>query len=173
MRTDRNRLLIISALLLLGFDLTGYRKAFAAGGLPPGVTLPPAVCRNIGKITNTTGIDFGSLSVDAAGTVIIDTNDVRTTTGGVLPFVSLAHAARFDVAGCRDYAYNIVLPDTITLSSATSSMSMNNFISQPTASGVLDSTGNQELVVGATLNVGTSQAPGSYNGTFIVEVVFQ
>jgi hypothetical protein len=173
MHADRIKLATISLLLLQGLDLGAAREAYAAGGLPPGLTLPPAVCRNIGKITNTTGIDFGSLSVDAAGTVVIDTNDVRTTTGGVLPFVSLSHAARFDVAGCGDYAYNIVLPDTITLSSATSSMTMNNFVSQPATTGLLDATGNQELVVGATLNVGASQAAGSYSGAFIVEVVFQ
>jgi hypothetical protein len=105
--------------------------------------------------------------------VVIDTSDVRTTTGGVIPFVSLSHAARFDVAGCQDYVYNIVLPSTITLSSSTSSMSMDNFVSQPANTGVLDATGNQELIVGATLNVGTAQPAGTYSGSFVVEVVFQ
>lgn len=165
----------VKNIFYLGLGMTACfsSEVFAAGGLPPGLNLPPSVCRSIGKITNTTGIDFGSLSVASAGSVIIDTSDVRTTTGGVFPYVSLAHAARFDVAGCADYAYNIVLPDTITLSSSTSSMSMNNFVSMPATSGVLDATGNQELVVGATLNVGAAQTAGTYSGSFIVEVVFQ
>jgi len=166
---------LVKNILYLGLGLSTCLsgEVFAAGGLPPGLNLPPSVCQSIGKITNTSGIDFGSLSVDSAGTVIIDTSDLRTTTGGVFPYVSLAHAARFDVAGCGDYAYNIVLPTTITLSSATSSMDMNNFVSLPDTTGVLDATGNQVLVVGATLNVGTAQPAGTYSGSFIVEVVFQ
>lgn len=113
------------------------------------------------------------MTVQGAGTVVLSTSDIRTTTGGVTPFVSLSQAAHFDINGCKDFAYNIVLPDTITLSSTSSSMTMNNFISQPASSGVLDATGYQELVVGATLNVDAAQAPGSYAGSFIVEVVFQ
>lgn len=145
----------------------------ATGGLPPGITLPPSVCRSLGQITNVDGIDFGSLSVDSPGTVVIDTSGVRQLTGGVLGFVSLPHAAHFDVAGCAGYTYNIVLPTTVTLSSTSSSMSMGNFVSLPSSSGVLDSTGNQQVVVGATLNVGAAQPAGTYSGSFIVEVAFQ
>lgn len=173
MRIYRSKKITTSIYLGLGLLTTMGTEVYAAGGLPPGLNLPPSVCRSIGQINNTTGIDFGSLSVDSAGTVIVDTSDVRTTTGGVFPYVSLAHAARFDVVGCGDYAYNIVLPDTITLSSTTSSMSMNNFVSMPATSGILDATGRQELVVGATLNVGAAQPAGVYSGSFIVEVVFQ
>jgi len=146
--------------------------AFAAGGPPPG-TLPPSACKNQGSISNATGIDFGSLTADSAGTVVIATNDIRTTTGGVLGFSSLPHAAQFNVTGCAGYSYNIVLPTTVTLSSSTSSMSMDNFVSSPATTGTLDGTGNQLLTVGATLNVGAAQAAGTYSGSFIVEVIFQ
>ena len=52
------------------------------------------------------------------------------------------------------------------------SMLVDGFVSSPSGSGILDSTGHQTLTVGATLHVNPNQADGDYTGTFPVTVTY-
>jgi hypothetical protein len=123
-------------------------------------------------------MDFGNVAVNASsGTVVLAADGSRTATGGVtLPGTSgTVTAASFDVAGEGAYTYSITLPSsvTITRNSGTETMTVDAFTSSPSSTGTLTA-GAQTLTVGATLNVGASQVPGTYvSGTaFTVTVSY-
>ena len=119
-------------------------------------------------ITKTVDLDFGNVAASAlAGTVTIDPAGNRSTTGGVsLPVIpGTVTAASFNVAGQANYTYAITLPASVTITNGTDNMTVNGFTSTPTPTGTLDVTGNEVLNVGATLNVGASQAAGLYTTT--------
>jgi hypothetical protein len=84
--------------------------------------------------------------------------------------------AAFDASGSANATYQITLPadGTVTLTGSNGgSMSLSSFASSPSSQGQLSSAGTQTLQVGATLGVGSNQAPGTYSGSFNVTVVFQ
>ena len=168
MITVNKTLIIIFLVFILGlFDIQYIAKYSYA--VPGGI---PGICNSIARITKQSDLSFGAMLVDYAGTISIDTNDSTTTTGGVSRFGGAISTARFQVRGCPDKVYSIVLPTQTTLNTAAASMNVDNFISNP-AVGLLDPNGNQNLAVGARLNISTSQAPGDYTGSFAVEVIFE
>lgn len=91
-----------------------------------------------------------------------------TATADVTPAI-------FTVSGTPGAAYNILLPaSAITLSAPNgATMTVDDFVSSPdeTAGGTLDDQdGEDELRVGATLEIGANQAAGTYTGSFSVTV---
>jgi len=125
-------------------------------------------------LTKNADLAFGDLSSGAtAGTVRIAPNGNRTRTGGVTLLASTFGAASFTVStptGSRNYT--IVLPGSATLTSGGGfTMTVNTFTSTPNGNGTTNAgTLTQTLTVGATLQVGASQRPGTYTGTFTVTV---
>lgn len=118
-------------------------------------------------ITKTVDMNFGNAAVQAStgGTVVLAPASTRTATSGVtLPAVTgTVAAASFDIAGQANYTYAITLPTSISINDGgTNTMTVNSFISSPSATGQLSATGTQTLTVGATLNVGAGQAAGTY-----------
>lgn len=90
-------------------------------------------------------------------------------------------AAVFDVTGSPNTAYTVNLPaapiNMVTAGggAAEREIEVNTFVSNPAAgaNGMLDGAGEQELRVGAThAAILANQEPGSYSGTFTVEVVY-
>jgi hypothetical protein len=51
-------------------------------------------------------------------------------------------------------------------------MVVSRFTSSPEESGFLNEAGQQELKVGATLNLSANQSDGDYRGTFAVTVTY-
>ena len=89
---------------------------------------------------------------------------VRSATGGVtLPATAgTVSAATFNVTGTAGYTYTIAIAgDPLTVTSGGNTMTVIDFVSSPTSPATL-AAGNNALTVGATLNVGASQAPGIY-----------
>ena len=119
-------------------------------------------------ISKTTDMNFGNVAVSAtAGTVVLTPASTRSLTGGVtLPAVTgTVTAAAFAVTGLGSSTYSITLPTTYTITSGGNNMIVNAFTSTPSGTGALTS-GAQTVQVGATLNVGATQAAGTYtNGT--------
>ena len=116
-------------------------------------------------ITKNLDMSFGNVAVSAiAGTVTLTPANTRTIAGGVtLPLATgTVNAAKFTVTGLTGSTYSITLPSTaLTLTSGGNTMTVTAFTSTPTPTGTL--TGGTEVVyVGATLNVGASQAAGTY-----------
>ena len=129
-------------------------------------------------IHTTRNLEFGKFVAGVGGTVSVDTSGARSRSGGVVLISSSAASASFTVSDAlpanAGKVYTITLPDngTATLSSGANNMTLSNFVSSPSATGMLTA-GNQILLVGATLSVGASQPPGSYSGTFVVTVEYQ
>jgi hypothetical protein len=129
----------------------------------------------ISTITLTTlnGLIFGDISSGStAGTIVMTPDGARSATGGTNINTSVAGSpAKFDVQGVANASYSISLPVSVVLSdTASHTMTVDNFSSSPTPSGVLNSSGQQTLFVGARLNVGSNQAFGSYSGLMSVTV---
>ena len=129
------------------------------------------------SITNQSlsGLVFGDISASSvAGTVVLTPGGSRTSTGGVtVNTTTAASPAAFDVQGDANASYAITLPISVVLTGSTSgSMVVDNFSSSPSAAGLLDGSGTQTLFVGASLNVGSNQAFGSYTGLMAVTVAF-
>ena len=133
----------------------------------------------IGIITNTAGLNFGSVaaSAGAAGTVdqTAAASSARTGTGVTLGSATAVSLAAFMVTGEGSAAYAITLssgPETVTHTNATDEMTITAFSSFPSGTGLLNAGGAQALYVGGTLNVAQSQLAGVYTGTFNVTVAY-
>ena len=159
--------------------------AAPAPGMGGGPTCPPACPPNPTNcdanlvLTSTQALQFGSLAAPAAGTVTIDTAGIRTATGGVVLIPGGAvTAANFSMTtapyNCTGRALVVVTvasPATLTHTTLGATMTVINFVTNPAAGGAFDPA--VPLAVGATLNVGALQTPGTYNGNFLVTVTFQ
>jgi len=120
-------------------------------------------------------LSFGNISPgETSGIVVLSPTaaGTRTANGGViLPSGSgTVQSAKFIVSGVDGYSYSIILPlAAITLSDGTHFMTIDNFTSTPSGSGVLTS-GSQIIYVGATLNVNANQEAGVYTEDFEITV---
>ena len=125
-------------------------------------------------ISNTRALAFGELVAGAtSGTAAVSPAGARTLTGGVSTGNSGGiTSASFTVTGIPLFTYAITLPSSAAITAGGNSMTVNAFTSSPSGTGQLSVLGTQALTVGATLNVGASQASGSYSGTFSVTVVY-
>lgn len=131
-------------------------------------------------LTPTQDLSFGAFAAGMGGTVTVSPQSVRTATEDVTLMTggqfSQGSPAIFDVSGSANATYQITLPTDgeVTLTgSQGSSMTISSFTSSPAGDGQLNSLGTQTLYVGATVGVGSNQAPGTYSGSFTVTVVFQ
>lgn len=120
-------------------------------------------------------LSFGKISAgETSGTVVLDptVTGTRTASGGVtLPSGSgTVQSAKFIVSGVDGWAYSIILPlAAITLSDGIHFMTVDNFTSIPSGSGLFTS-GSQIIYVGATLNVNANQEAGDYESTEDFEI---
>lgn len=126
-------------------------------------------------ITNTVDLNFGDV-INGTGYVTISTVSVRSSDYQAFSGtqVGTVSAASFDITGEAGYTYAITLPSTdVTLTeTGTDDMIVNAFVSDPATTGTLDVNGEGIVLVGATLNVVTGQAPGEYTGSFDVTVAY-
>jgi hypothetical protein len=123
-------------------------------------------------ITNTQPLAFGKFAAGSGGSVTVSAAGVRSAGSGVVLVSSVSSAAQFSVSGDPNLTYSITLPanGAVVLSSGANTMALSNFSSSPSPAGQLSAGGTQTLTVGATLTVGTTQATGSYSGSYDVIV---
>lgn len=177
---------LLSGFLFFGLIATVFTPHVHAGpgGMGGGPVCPPACPPNPANcdanlvLNEIQALQFGSITAPLAGTVVVNTAGVRTSTGGVILIGAGGAAGTFSMStgpyNCAGRNLVIVTAGpTATLNHATlpATMSVNTFTTNPAPGGVFDPT--VPLTVGATLNVGASQAPGSYSGTYLVTVTFQ
>jgi hypothetical protein len=131
-------------------------------------------------ITSTQNLSFGTFAAGTGGTVTVSPQSARTATGDVTLMTggqfSQGGSATFDLTGSPNGAYQITLPPDgqVTLTgSQGGSMAVSTFTSSPSGQGQLNLLGAHTLSVGATLGVGSNQAPGTYSGSFNVTIVFE
>ena len=110
---------------------------------------------------------FGTmLTTGTAGTVTVTPAGARSSVNVDL-FGGFPTAASFDVTGEGANTYSITLPSSATLTSGGNTMTVDTFNHDAGATPTLAG-GSDTFNVGATLNVGATQAAGTYSGTFSV-----
>jgi hypothetical protein len=127
------------------------------------------------SLVNQSDMVFGDIATsNAPGTVVLSPTGNRLATGGAFVSSTVSSGpAAFDVLGLPNAVYAITLPNSVVLTATSGgSMVVDNFTSQPSDTGLTDPGGQQNLFVGGTLNVGSNQAVGSYNGLMNVTVVY-
>jgi spore coat protein U-like protein len=124
------------------------------------------------SIVNTSSMEFGSISVSAtAGTVVLGTDGMRFSTGGVTinPAGSFTPAT-FVIAGKPDANFVIKLPEQVTLRDGQGNIIKVDNFSSSAQTGQLDANGVLEIKVGGQINLDPNQTSGDYSGTLIVEL---
>jgi spore coat protein U-like protein len=120
-------------------------------------------------------LDFGNLVVSGTGTAVMDpVAGSLMTTGGVTK-AGTAHAAQFTGTGSKNSVVHIRVPTapiTVTRVGGTETMTVSNFTLDQAANLKVPASDIFNFAVGATLNVGTLQAVGTYTGTFQVTVQY-
>ena len=156
------RKIILLALGFIGINTAANAQA-TASATATAIIITPIT------ITKTVDMHFGNVAVGASsGDVVLTPAGTRTANGGVtLPAtVGSPAAASFDVTGQASYTYAITLPSApVTITNATAqTMTVDVFTSNPSGTGTLGvgAPGTQTITVGATLQVGASQAAGTY-----------
>lgn len=164
----------IMAAIAFTLTVVGWSQAHAIPNSPTATADATATIVAAISIDNTEDLNFGEVVTSSgSGTVTVSPAGVRTASGVTLGSDAAVSAASFSVTGGAGYTYDITLPSSsVTLSDNGNTMSVDNFISDPSGSGTLSSGGTQTLNVGATLTVGENQAPGSYSGSFVVTVAY-
>jgi len=162
---------LLASLMAAGFMLSGQAMAADATASASATIVTPIA------ISKTTDMSFGGvLATAGAGTVVLATNNDRTAVGVTLVDAATGTAAEFLVQGQPGYTYAITLPASTSLTGTGAAMTVDEFTSNPGTTGTLaasgDNAGKQDLLVGATLNVGETQAAGTYTGTFSVTVAY-
>jgi hypothetical protein len=125
------------------------------------------------SIAKVNDLQFGNIVAGVgATTVSLSTAGVRSGDGNPV-LGGTVTAASFTVTGDGTSTYAITLPTTTTLTRAAGAetMTVTGFGSNPSGTGILTA-GTQNLLVGATLNVGAGQVAGVYSGTFDVSVAY-
>ena len=121
-------------------------------------------------------LDFGTLVVTGAGTAVIDpVSGTESVTGPILPAGSSAHPAKFTATGSKNAVALIRLPKNpinVTRVGGTETMTVTNWTQDGATNRRIPITDTFDFSVGATLNVGASQAEGTYTGTFNITVQY-
>ena len=139
-------------------------------------------------------LNFGKMAAgNSAGTVTIDPtkwgNDRVSVNGVVIVSSAKINDAWFEVSGEKGVLYVVTLPSTITVTSSSNSMLVDNFICTPwsnsgwapeptpgisgTVGTLRSSNGKDDIFIGATLHVNAMQPQGTYTGSFSVTVAYQ
>lgn len=160
--------------LLAGFvaGISGgwFTPARAAGAL---ATATATIVAPI-AIAKKSDLAFASVTAHPtrSGTVVVGTTGGRIC-GKHLTCSGPVAAGSFEVVGGANLGYAITLPTSVTLSSSSSSMTVDGFKSSPAAAGVLAGDGKASIFVGATLHVGPNQPFDVYSGSLIINIDYE
>ena len=163
------------ALLLLLALIPAPAAAASIGAAPP-ATARSVITAPV-SIVKTSDLDFGLISVAAAGTVVIDPNaNTITATGGVTPAGTQWSAASFvGAAGGSSVVVVIKIPNqpvVLTRQGGTETMSVSPLTLQGQNKRSLAAMQSFSFRVGGTLTVAANQVEGVYTGTFDVQIQY-
>lgn len=130
------------------------------------------------KMNESTAMFFGVLDISSGASVVRlnaqnGQRSVVSGNGNVSLATGTASAAgKFEVSGQPNTTLSVILPASVVLTgNKGGTITVNNFTGYPSSSQlVLDASGEGNLNVGADLNIGASQASGTYKGTYPVTV---
>lgn len=126
---------------------------------------------------------FGTIGarLTESGTVVLDTDGKVTTTGTIAAQGGVTGCAAYTVEGNPGFTYSVELPTTFNVTFGSNTMQISDLIGKLTSKGVLhqgsiigqlDSSGADQITIGATLTVVEGQPVGEYAGTFHIAVVY-
>jgi hypothetical protein len=126
------------------------------------------------NINTTSNLGFGRFVAASGGAVTIGTNGARSRTGTLILLPSVATAAAFRITGNDNKTTILTLPanGAVSLVAGANKMPLINFVSSLPGGGVIPS-GQQNVTVGATLQVAPNQARGTYAGAFQAIIEYQ
>lgn len=143
-----------------------------------------AIIRPLGLV-NTRKLDFGTIVAgNTTGTVVVAPDSTRTKTGGAVLAGGTPTSAQFYAFSQRNATASLWLgANTTTLTRAGGgTMTVDNFTISSTPPSAISTThttftlntpnGIFPFTIGATLHVGVHQTPGTYTGTFTVNIAY-
>lgn len=154
---------ILTLSLVIALSTSSESRAASANGTARQVVVAAI------SITNVSDLDFGTAVQGAAAATVLPGATENSENGS------------FTVSGQASTAYTITLPanGVVTMTTggggANETIAVTNFASFPAAgaNGMIGAGGTQLLLVGATrAALGVSQVPGTYTGTYTVDVVY-
>ena len=159
------------AAVMFGFSLTSNAQSATSTSTTASATIVAPIA-----IADGTELMFGNIISDGtASTVTIAPDGARTATAGARFSTALPGtfgASSFVVTGEGNSTYAITLPIDGAISLAGPATSTAMTLSSFTSVGGTLAAGTETLTVGATLNIGASQLPGAYSGTYTVTVSY-
>lgn len=121
-------------------------------------------------------LDFGTVTVSAAGTAVLDpASGAVTTTGGITHLGDSTQAASFAGAASRNSPVIIRLPRnpiSLTRVGGTETMTLSDWTLDGPATRHVDANRAFNFNVGGTLIIAANQADGTYVGTFDITVQY-
>jgi spore coat protein U-like protein len=158
-----NRKIALAAALLL---LAGNATAQTATS-----TVTVEVESRAITLANVAGLNFGTiLPYGSAGSVFVYSNGTYATSNAFISNATGIAASAWAVTGVPGAPYAVTLPNSVTITNGTETMTVNSFSRSGGGQLNLDAAGNGTFTVGARLNVGANQPAGTYAGTFNVTV---
>jgi hypothetical protein len=132
----------------------------------PSMTIT-TVIRSVVGISQTTGMNFGTILLDPSGGVVdLSSAGVITNSSGNATFFGGRNAAQFSITGEPNQIVLITFSSGNVLTGPGSNIGLGNFNSL--SSVTLNGSGAATLNVGAKLTYGSSQVGGTYNGTYTI-----
>ena len=123
------------------------------------------------QLTNTAGLNFGTVVGPFSGTVVRVSN-TGTRTCGSLTCSGTPSAAAFTVKGTASQGLTVKVDTSVTMTSGSNNLSVDLTTDLPTAVAT-DATGAASFGVGGSLTIPASTPDGLYSGTFNVQVNYQ
>lgn len=145
-------------------------QVFAASAI---ATINVTVARFL-SFTNVSSLDFGTISASStAGSVVVDSNGMRFTTGGVQinPSGSF-NPARFIIEGMPEASFSLKLPDSVELRDGNGNTIQVEKFQTDNLEGNLDANGALEIKIGGKINLDANQKSGDYSGIMVVELSY-
>ncbi len=117
-------------------------------------------------------LSFGALTVGGiSGSLSISPEGTRIPRGGVSGVYSTYSEGKFTVSGTPNTLVTVELPaGGVSLESGTSTMSVDELITDTPLTTTLDENGKATWKLGGRLNVAAGQQPGNYSGYILIMV---
>lgn len=126
------------------------------------------------SISTSANLAFGRFVAAGGGAVTVGISGVRVRSGSLILLPSASAAAAFRITGNDNKSTILTLPPdgAVSLVSGAHQMALTGFSSSLPGGAVIGQ-GQQNVTVGATLQVAPNQAPGNYAGAFQVIIEYQ
>ena len=156
---------IILFFVLQFFSFLGISQHSASASFTASVNIIEPI-----SLKNTSNMNFASVDARNGGTVTLNPDHTRTTTGDVyLDSDANVSAAIFEVRGQNGYSYNIHVPSgSFSMTNGSSEITLKDININSDDSSITNDV--QTLSLGATLEIEPGQKPGIYTTPAPIEI---